>query len=189
MTIDIPGFVSEGQPVSAEAIDRFRSLVPDDVVSMWEQYGQGTFLDGFFRIVDPVAATEQLRSAMQVPEQAVVVFTTGMGDVILFDRDVFLNLQFRWGIIDDFSFVPDVQGLIAAFHNEKVLDGILELQPYPEAAARDGAPKLDECFGFAPLLALGGPNSADHLHLGDMWVHINLIMSMVGPPKFLPAPE
>jgi hypothetical protein len=53
--------------------------------------------------------------------------------------------------------------------------------PFPEARERLGVPRADECFGFSPLLALGGRRSAVSLEVVDMREHVLLISSVAGP--------
>ncbi|WP_420709650.1 T6SS immunity protein Tdi1 domain-containing protein [Frigoribacterium sp. SL97] len=59
---------------------------------------------------------------------------------------------------------------------------LLRLEPLPGGAgASRGVPRSDECFGFSPLLALGGRRSAASLEVVDMREHVLLISSVAGP--------
>ena len=46
--------------------------------------------------------------------------------------------------------------------------------------ARLDEPAFDECFGYVPLLALGGPETADHLEKVKLREHIALISQFTG---------
>lgn len=53
--------------------------------------------------------------------------------------------------------------------------------PYPEAVQKYGEPAFDECFGYVPLLSLGGPEVAENLQKVKLREHLNLITQFSGP--------
>jgi hypothetical protein len=57
----------------------------------------------------------------------------------------------------------------------------LDWTPFSEAVERLGVPNADECFGFTPLLVLGGPETPDHLEIVSLREHILLITQFAGP--------
>lgn len=56
----------------------------------------------------------------------------------------------------------------------------LRWEPYPAARARLGELAFDECFGYVPLLALGGPETVDHLQKVKLREHLYLISQVTG---------
>ena len=46
--------------------------------------------------------------------------------------------------------------------------------------ARLGVPVYGECLGFEPLLALGGPESPDHLARVGLREHVALMSALTG---------
>ncbi|WP_082116290.1 T6SS immunity protein Tdi1 domain-containing protein [Hymenobacter terrenus] len=48
------------------------------------------------------------------------------------------------------------------------------------ARAHLGEPAYDECFGYVPLLALGGPETMEHLEKVKLREHIFLISQFTG---------
>ena len=55
-----------------------------------------------------------------------------------------------------------------------------ELTEYEAAANRLGPLQFDECFGYTPLLGLGGSRKADNLRKVKIKEHIELIAQSVG---------
>ncbi len=47
--VEIADFVVHA-PVPAEISEEYRGRVPDELVEIWEQYGFGTFAEGFLRL-------------------------------------------------------------------------------------------------------------------------------------------
>ena len=59
-------------------------------------------------------------------------------------------------------------------------DDYFELPLYTEAIEKYGLLDYDQCFGFVPLLALGGFKDMDHLDKVKIYEHILLITALVG---------
>lgn len=170
-------------PISDETVARFAGLVPVEVADAWRRYGAGLIgADGFFRFVDPARAAEMLEGVLVLPEGATVLFTTALGDLVLHVNGLYLVVKARWGAIDVIEGIG-FDALVAGIENPAERDAVWEWQPYPAARDRDGVPGFEECFGFVPLLALGGPNTADHLALGGLWEHLALIIQLAGVPQ------
>ncbi|HEY6801224.1 MAG TPA: T6SS immunity protein Tdi1 domain-containing protein, partial [Agromyces sp.] len=72
--------------------------------------------------------------------------------------------------------------LVALIEDPRERDDAWEWQPYPAARDRDGVPGFEQCFGFVPLLALGGPNDAEHLQVGGLYEHLAVIAQLAGQP-------
>ena len=55
-----------------------------------------------------------------------------------------------------------------------------DLDLYSEAVAKHGQLAYDECFGFVPLLALGGFKDVDHMDKVKVLEHIYLMYQLTG---------
>ena len=64
--------------------------------------------------------------------------------------------------------------------DQSFTDDYFELPLYNEAIEQYGLLDYDQCFGFVPLLALGGFKDVDHLDKVKMYEHILLITALVG---------
>lgn len=177
-------------PIDQATIERYAASVPQEVVDAWREHGAGFVGDGYFRFVDPARA-EQMLAGIGLPEGAVVLFTTALGDVVAWSKDLVLVLKFRWGVIDVARDLP-FQRLADLVSDPAAREVSWEWQPYPEKVARDGVPDFEQCYGFVPLLALGGPPSADNLQASGLYEHIAVIAQLAGLPQlrgFLRLPD
>lgn len=169
--------------VSSATIEGRAGRVPEEILEAWREHGTGYLGDdGFVRLVDPDHADAMLEGLIGFPDGGTVVFTTGLGDVIAWVGDRWWLVKFRWGVID-ITDVGATDRFLAALQTEAGLDAVVERQPYPAAVAAQGIPGPNQCFGFVPLLALGGPNTPDHLQLVGMWEHIAVILQLAGTPQ------
>lgn len=173
---------SQVAPLSPDTLDRYSGRVPQAVSTAWTEHGSGLIgEDGYVRLLDPDHALRKLDGVIGMPEGAVPVFVTGMGDLFLWIEPVFHLVRFRWGTIEAFSADPD--GLLTDLQDPSVLDQVLERTPYTQAITRLGVPGIDECFGYVPLLALGGSTDAGQLDRGGLWEHLALIVHLAGLPQ------
>lgn len=54
-------------------------------------------------------------------------------------------------------------------------------RPYPKASSKYGTPNYDECFGYTPLLGLGGAENVENLKKVKLKEHILVITEFMGP--------
>ncbi len=166
-----------------ELVAQYRDLVPPELIEVWEQYGFGTFCDGYLKIVNPEDYADLLADTYQListpaPAPPVVLFATAMGDLLIWELDCLGILDYRHTTTNVVA-----QNLKVLFRNlsyDSYLSKTLCWEPYPAARARLGEPAFDECFGYVPLLALGGPETADHLEKVKLREHIALISQFTG---------
>jgi len=166
-----------------ELVARYRDQVPPELLEVWEQFGFGTFCDGYLKVVNPddyadlLADTYQLTST-PAPAPAIVLFTTAMGDLLIWERGYLVLVDYRHGQTTAIS-----KGLDFFFEDladGKTLAGEFLWEPYPAARERLGEPAFDECFGYVPLLALGGPEKVEYLQKVKLREHITLIGQVTG---------
>lgn len=60
------------------------------------------------------------------------------------------------------------------------MKNILSIKQYKAATKKLGKLEYDECFGYVPLLALGGKESVSNLKKVKIFEHIALITEMTG---------
>ncbi len=166
-----------------ELLARYQNAVPPELLSIWEQIGFGTFCEGYLKIVQPddyadlLADTYQL-SSTPAAAPPLVLFATAMGDLLIWERGYLVLIDYRHQQTKVLS-----KGLDFFFQDladEETLSEELRWEPYQAARTHLGEPAFDECFGYVPLLALGGPETVDHLQKVKLREHIYLISQFVG---------
>lgn len=179
-------------PIEEYSIEQFAQQVPPEVLSAWRENGMGFFSDGYFRMVDPRRAAEQLEGVVGLPDGSTVLFASALGDLIVHAGGRFLVIKFRWGVIDVAPNGTTFEDIVALLEDPAARQVSFEWAPYPEAVERTGIPHLEELLGFVPLLGLGGAPVAANLQRMDFWEHIPLIAQTVGLPQlrgFLRTPD
>ena len=86
-------------------------------------------------------------------------------------------IQYRYGIFTGISAGFD-------FFWEDVANGelnsLFDIKTYICASNRLGIPNCDECFGYVPLLGIGGGETIENLQKVDMKTHLQIITQFMG---------
>ncbi|WHY98062.1 T6SS immunity protein Tdi1 domain-containing protein [Peribacillus simplex] len=173
------GFILE-EKIDKEVIDKYKEKIPEQITEIWRQYGFGSILKGYLKLVNPDVFEELLKDVYIRSEGAIPLFATSMGDIIVWEKGRYLNLlNFRKGNVNVISAGFDF--FLDDLNDNSFIVEELEWNPYPEAVDKYGEPDFDECFGYTPLLGLGGPDKVENLKKVKLMEHIYLITQFMGP--------
>ena len=104
---------------------------------------------------------------------------TAFGDIITWEKGEFVGIvMYRYG--EDDIIQAGFKYLMMDIEYGELDEEYLSIEQYNAAVKKYGELEYDECFGYVPLLALGGKESVDNLKKVKMKEHIELIYSMVG---------
>lgn len=171
------------EKVSERIINTYRGSIPEELLEVWIKYGFGSILNGYLKIVNP-EKFQILDDVYVENKNAIVLFTTSMGDLIIWEDNKYLKLlNFRRGKIKVISsgfefFFSDLK------EDESFYQDDLDWLPYPEAVARYGVPEFDECFAYVPILGIGGPEKVENLSKVKLIEHIYIITQFMGPIEY-----
>lgn len=167
-----------------ELYQKYSNRLPKQILEVWEKYGFGSVLNGYLKIVNPDDYQSLINETYLRSSNTTVVFITSLSDAILWEdsreeNQYLVLVNFRKGktsILEagfDFFF----EDLEDDGFKEKDLDW----KPYSEAVEKYGEPAFDECFGYTPLLGLGGAEKVENLKKVKLKEHILIITEFMGP--------
>jgi hypothetical protein len=122
-------------------------------------------MQGYFKSVNPDEFKGILEHSSQRYKDAIVLFATGMGDLLIWSDGYVSLLNFRYGTVKTIMFT--FKFFFSNILDEEFRNEDLSWQPYPFAMK-----KYDECFGYKPLLGLGGEERVDFLKKAKLEGHI-----------------
>lgn len=164
--------------VSEELIKEYEDKLPAEVIAFWREFGFGTFYKGYLKSINPNDYKDLLEKSYFQGDVSIPIFVTAFGDLITWEKNRFVGIvKYRYGendvISDGFDFFfEDV--------TEGELDDELSIKQYNSAIKKLGDLEYDECFGYVPLLVLGGKESVKNLKIVKIREHIALITEMSG---------
>lgn len=161
-----------------EVIEKYKDQVPAELVQIWQEDGLGTFLDGYLKVINPDDYLELLQDSYFRGDVAFPMFVTAFGDIITWEKNEFVGIV-KYNLQDCDIIIKSLKYFIQYLDNSYVTDNF-ELDLYRQAVAKHGQPAYDECFGFVPLLALGGFKDVAHLQKVKVLEHIYLMYQLTG---------
>lgn len=170
------------ETVDESVILQYKDKLPEELIEIWKNYGFGVFVNDYLKIINPTEYLDILENSYQRYEQAIPIFTTSMGDIIVWEKDKYVKLlNFRKGFVNVVS--SGFEFFFDDLKDNDFMDDELMWQPYPRAISKYGSPNYDECFGYTPLLGLGGTEKVENLNIVKLKEHILIITEFMGPLK------
>jgi hypothetical protein len=175
-------------PIEETTINQYADSVPPELAELWRTKGAGFIGDGYFRLVDPARAAKMMSPFMKTPGP--VILLTAMADFVYTTNGVFLVVKPRFNSTEPAQISFDqLLGLLEP--NPTVRQNTWDWEPYPQAATQGGVPGFEECYGFVPLLAVGGRPDPANLQKAGVYQHIGICGQLGGGfhlTRMLPTP-
>jgi len=161
-----------------DVIEKYHTVVPAGIVDIWKQLGLGVFKNGFIKIINP----DEYRKILDVSyanSVSIPLFATGMGDIITWvDNHSFILVNFEKKVLHGLG--KSVKVLLLSLDDDEFCEYRLFWKNYPSAVAAYGPLAYDECFGYVPLLGLGGTENVENLQKVNIKEQILIITELLG---------
>lgn len=178
-----PEFTTVQKPDESQQ-NSFSNKLPAQLIEFWRTYGFGVFMNGYLKIVNPRDFQPYFDEAYDNSGNEIVFGVTALGDFLTWTGDAIRAIYFKNGydsIIesgDDMEWFFDMDLSDSGFLKDNLDDA-----QYLAAKRRLGEPEYDECYGYVPLLGLGGAEKAEKLQKVKIKEHISLIAQALGKIK------
>ena len=171
--------IKKGLDMKQELVQKYETILPDELIKIWEEYGLSTLLEGYLKVVNPEEYQELLSETYFRGNISIPILTSAFGDIITLEEGQYIGMvKYKNG-----SFVmlsKNFKRFIQNLTDEYFLEKYFQIAQYTEAVNKLGKLEYDECFGYVPLLGLGGSEKVDNLSKYKTREHIELISQMVG---------
>ena len=96
-----------------EIIEKYKGQVPDEIIEIWKNYGLGSFLNGYLRVINPDDYKELVEETYFRGKESIPLFTTAFADVITWQENGFIDIvQYRY---EDFEIMLKNMGYFLKF--------------------------------------------------------------------------
>lgn len=165
--------------VEDEILNKYKEKLPEELIDIWEKYGFGCILNGNLKIVNPDEYQWTIDMSYFRANVAIPIMVTGFGDIITWEKNEYVSIiKYKNGSFD--IIIKRFRHFFNCLEDDYFLDEYLELNKYNEAVKMHGNLEYDECFGYVPLLGLGGSEKVENLRKVKIREHIELITQLVG---------
>ncbi|WP_029288494.1 T6SS immunity protein Tdi1 domain-containing protein [Pedobacter sp. R20-19] len=177
--IDTYGNIENNKRIPADDLLRIKGDLSPEIFELLEQ-GEGSYMDGFLWVVNPLEYTDLISE----------VYLPITSPSICFARDAF-GCLYLWEdesiiFVDIIHTKQELVGRKAnVFFNLKMTDiGFLNkktsFKNYLNAKERLGMPKIDECYGYIPLIGMGGSENVENLEKVKIKEYISIVSQALG---------
>lgn len=182
--------------VSDELIQKYTGILPEPILEVWRRTGFGIYEHGFIQFVDPEEWVFVFEYIDLINDPAIVFAITALGDLLIWEgmglggQGKHVNLVF---VNDGDDYV--VGGTDPAFwlgidfnvnrpeEEDEDFDYYMKVyraQNYHKVKGTLPPLKYGQCYGYAPLPALGGKKSWKSLQVVDAKTYVDMIGQVVG---------
>lgn len=169
----------KGIDMEQKILSKYETILPGELIEIWENYGLGSLLGGYLKVINPESYQELLNNTYFRAKISIPILTTAFGDIITLEEGQYIGMvKYKNG-----NFVMLAKNFKRFMHNledDYFLEKYFQIPQYVEAVKKLGELEYDECFGYVPLLGLGGNEKVDNLDKVKIKEHIELISQMVG---------
>lgn len=171
--------IEKGSEIRQELFQKYETILPYELMEIWKNYGFGTLLNGYLRVINPDEYQALLNETYFRGEISIPIIATAFGDIITLEEKQYIGMvKYINGdfVIIAKSFKRFLQNLTDDYFVEKYF----RIPQFTEAVKKLGNVQHEECFGYMPLLGLGGSEMVDNLNKVKIREHIELITQLVG---------
>jgi hypothetical protein len=149
--------------VSQDVLQLYQGLLPEPLLKEWAAVGWCSYEKGFLWLVNPTEFTDVLKDWFEPSDQALVFARTAFGDLFMWRNNEIQYLHTQYArtqsLSDDIEIFFDYFDFSICDHD--YFDGALEQKLFPKALEKFGQLEPSECYGFEPVLALGGSGTLE----------------------------
>lgn len=166
-----------GQPL--DHLEKIKNTLPDELFAFISN-GIGSYMDGFLWVVDPVQYDAILKGIyIPVQEPSVCFARDAFGGLYTYEDNSVIYVNIRHGISKVIG--RKVHILFNSIMTDwEYFTEELSLENYIPAKEKLGKVEQDECYGYVPLLGLGGSEKVENLEKVKLKEHILLISQALG---------
>jgi hypothetical protein len=183
--------------VPIEVFNKYKKILPEPIISLWENHGFGGYRKGLFWTINPDEYNGYLEKWIKTQWNDVVpIMRTAFGDIIVMynidqDDDEWEDVGFR--VIDLKHGDEDLvtYGVESFFKRYLLRPGGLaeasqiDLDLFHYGVDNLGLLKADECYGFEPLLLSGGKENEESMKKLSFSPHLDILtQALPEPVKF-----
>ncbi len=178
-------FIAKSNPIKVKVIDSsildsYAHKLPAEIIYLLRTYGISNFLDGFFWIINPEEYQDVLDEIYVPLKNPDVCFARdAFGGLYVWDDDSIIYVDIRFNYSKVIGRNPSI------FFNSKMTDWTylsneVKEKNFEEARQKLGALADDECYGYVPLLALGGSEKVENLRKVKIKEQVSIVAQTVG---------
>ena len=174
------------QAVDDTFIAKYADLSYPELNILWQEVGLGSYCNGLFKLINPSDYQDVINSCYEKEDDKSFLpfMCTAFGDLFAYVKNPRLNnyvvyLNVRYGT---YLILPDNLAALLnkIIFNQSFLKGWFDLENYSVMQEKLGTPDFDECFGYSPLLTMGGSENLENIKIVKTLPYIDINTQTIG---------
>ena len=171
--------MTAGLKTDPKTIEKYKNILPDEIIKMWETYGYCSLLGGYLRAIDPDEYSQLLKNTYFNGNNSIPVFVTAFGDIVTYERQRYVGfVSYRNHNFN--TLAVGFKHFFMYIKSENYVKRNLCTSQFNTAREKIGVLSADECYGYFPLLCAGGKESSENIKKVKTKEHIMLITQFAG---------
>ena len=154
--------------------EKYISKAPEDLLTEWKEFGFRGYNNGLIWTCDPNESILSYEDWPPLDGSGFEIMRTAFGDVCTLQNNEFLWLNIYSGRTTNFDPDPDIHFNYTLINKDFRTDFLME-KLFKTALKKLGPLSVDECYGFAPIPALGGAMKKEYLIKVKMREYISIL--------------
>lgn len=171
------GSPSNCRQAAPAVIKKYQNQLPALLIDLWQQQGWCSYGQGLIWLVNPEDFKDLIVDWLGSDKKAVVFARTAFGQM-------FVWLEEKAQFVDvHYSTIAPITKKIEILFNytlcqDSYLEKVLDKELFDEVLPKLGPLNYDQCYGFVPALALGGPGTADTVQKLKLREHLAILAQL-----------
>ncbi len=165
-------------------IETYKDKLPSKLIDFWQEYGYGIYMEGYLKIVHPEEYHDVFKETYTYYKKTEIPFAvTALGDLFVWAGDAVRLINYRHGVSSIVSSSKIERLFESRLLSDNYLSKYFKWDHYKPAQEKLGTLDYDECYGYEPVLALGGFEKVENLTKVKIREHLLLIHELAGKIK------
>ena len=128
-----------------EIIEKYKGQVPDEIIEIWKNYGLGSFLNGYLRVINPDDYKELVEETYFRGNVAIPIFITAFADIITWEEDEYIGM-IEYKNLGARILLKGKKRFFNFFKNKNIWNNIFEFNMYEKIFKLYGALNYNDCY-------------------------------------------
>ena len=84
--------IEKGQDIKQELLQRYKTILPDELIEIWEDNGLARLMGGYLKVVNPEDYQELLKETYFRGNISVPILVTAFGDIVTFGEGQYIGM-------------------------------------------------------------------------------------------------
>lgn len=156
----------------------YEGALPKELLAHWREVGWCSYGKGLLWVVDPMQFSDVIDDWVDLGDTKPLVFLrTAFAHLYFWHNGSVYSVDVLRGSLSEVT--KGIGIMFTLLCDPEIKEKILRASLFEKALPLLGAPARDECYGFEPALALGGPGTLETIRRVKIREHLGILAQLM----------